>query len=59
MADPPSEAGAVHDRLIWVWLAAVALRLVGAPGRLAVLPVVALATFETAPNPLEFLADTR
>ena len=58
MADPPSEAGAVHDRLIWVWLAAVALRLVGAPGALA-LVVVALATLEAGPVPTELIADTR
>ena len=58
MADPPVAPGAVHDRLIWVWLAAVALRLVGAPG-VPALVVVALATFDGEPVPTELIADTR
>ena len=56
MADPPVEAGAVHAKVIWVELAAVAVKPVGAPGRPV---VVALATFEAGPVPAELIADTR
>ena len=57
MAEPPVLAGAVQERAIRVVQLAVAVRPVGAPGR--VVKVVALATLEASPVPLELMAETR
>ena len=38
MGEPPLSAGAVHERSIWVLPLAVAVRLVGAPGTVVVVP---------------------
>ena len=59
MAAPPSLAGAVQERLIWVAPLAVAVRPVGAPGTVSAASVVALATLEGAPVPTELMAETR
>ena len=57
MAEPPSLAGAVQVRLIWVVPLAVADRPVGAPGSVA--SVVAPSTLEGRPAPLVLMAETR
>ena len=57
MAEPPSLAGAVHERSIRVVPPGVAERLVGAPG--ATVSVVELATLEGSPAPTELMAETR
>ena len=59
MAEPPSSAGAVHERSIVVVPLAVAVRLVGAPGTVVAAPVVALSVVEAAPVPLALMAETR
>ena len=57
MAEPPSLAGAVQVRLIWVVPLAAATRAVGAPG--AVVPAVVPSTLEGKPVPLRVMAETR
>ena len=60
MAEPPSSAGAVHERSIVVVPLAVAVRLVGAPGTVvAASSVVALSVVEAAPVPVALMAETR
>ena len=59
MAEPPLSAGAVHERLIVVVPLAVAVRLVGAPGAVLAVLVVALATLEVVLVPTELIAETR
>ena len=61
MAEPPVLDGAVQERSIAVLPLAVAERLVGAPGTVAVAAsVVALATLEVvAPVPMLLMAETR
>ena len=61
MAEPPSLAGAVQERLIVLLPLAVAVRLVGAPGAVAVAAsVVVLATLEAvALVPMLLMAETR
>ena len=58
-AEPPVLAGAVHERLIVVLPLAVAVRLVGAPGAVLAVLVVALATLEVVLVPTELMAETR
>ena len=57
MRMPPSLAGAVQERSIRAVPLAAAVRLVGAPG--TVVPVVVLAVLEGAPAPLVLTAETR
>ncbi len=60
IAEPPLLDGAVQDRLICDVDAAVAVRLVGDPGAVIVVPdVVADAVFDGEPVPTEFIAETR
>ena len=57
MAEPPSLAGAVQERLIWVVPLAAATRPVGVPG--TVVSVVAPSTLEGGPVPEVLMANTR
>ena len=60
MAEPPVLAGAVQERLIAVLPLAVAERLVGASGAVALAAsVVALATLEEVLVPMPLMAETR
>ena len=54
--DPPSEAGAVQDRLICVWPTGVAFNCLGGPGTSR---VVAETTVDGGPVSTELIADTR
>jgi len=56
IAEPPLSAGAVHVRPTWEEEAAVAVRPVGGDG--AAIGVVADATLEEEPVPMELMAET-
>jgi len=56
IAEPPLSAGAVHVRLTWEEEAAVAVTPVGGDG--AAIGVVADATLEEEPVPMELIAET-